>query len=168
MNSEANIGFIVESVVNETSRLCQCQLTAEQIQDAMLTCSNDSNAVTFRASLVGSEANTSTAVLEKMEEWVMNPSSSITIQGRRLSLNPNCDIHLSSFTEDSCIPTSIPLPSPTPTTMVSTPGPESNIAAIVVPIVIVLLLIFILLLILICCLVIVCQRRGKGSYTVFK
>ena len=49
MNSEANIGIIIESVVNETSRLCQCQLTAEQIQDAMLTCSNDSNAVTFRA-----------------------------------------------------------------------------------------------------------------------
>ena len=75
MNSEANIGIIVESVVNETSRLCQCQLTAEQIQDAMLTCSNDSNAVTFRASLVGSEANTSTAILDKIAEWVMNPSS---------------------------------------------------------------------------------------------
>ena len=124
MNSEANIGIIVESVVNETNILCQCQLTAEQIQDAMLTCSNDSNAVTFRASLVGSEANTSTAVLDKIAEWVMNPSSSITIQGMRLFLNPNCDIHLSSFTEDSCIPTSIPLPSPTPTaTSILLPSP---------------------------------------------
>ena len=117
MTSEANIGIIVESVVNETSRLCQCELTAEQIRDTTLMCSNDSNAVTFRASLVGSEANTSTAILNKTAEWVMNPSSSITVQGRTLSLNPNCDLQISSFTDDSCTAIPIPLPSPTPTGM---------------------------------------------------
>ena len=117
VNSEANIGIIVESVVNETSRLCQCELTAEQIRDTTLMCSNDSNAVTFRASLVGGEANTSTAILSKTAEWAMDPSSSITIQGRRLSLNPNCDIQISSFTDDSCTAIPMPLPSPTPTGM---------------------------------------------------
>ena len=117
MTSEANIGIIVESVVNETSRLCQCELTAEQIRDTTLMCSNDSNAVTFRASLVGSEDINSTAILDNTAEWVMNPSSSITVQGRRLSLNPNCDIQISSFTDDSCTAIPIPLPSPTPTGM---------------------------------------------------
>ena len=153
MTSETNIGIIVESVVNETSRLCQCELAAEQILDAMLNCSSDRNAVTFRASLVGSQAITSTAFLDIIQQWVMDPSSSVTIQGRRLTLNPDCDVHLSSFTDESCA--------------VSTPGHATNVAVIVVPIIVVLL-ICVIVLVLICVLVIICRRRRKKSYNIVR
>ena len=156
VNSEANIDIIVESIVNETNRLCQCELRAEQIRNERLMCSNDSNALTFRASLVGSEANTSTAVLDKIAEWVMNPSSSFTIQGMRLSLNPNCDIRLSSFSNESC------------TTSISTPGQPTNIATIAVPIVIVVLLIFIYLLVMILIFAIRRERHRKEKKIIYE
>lgn len=156
VNSEANISIIVESIVNETNRLCQCELRAEQIQDARLMCSNDSNAVTFRASLVGSEANPSAAFVDEIEVWVMNPSSSITIQGRRLSLNPNCEIHLASFSDESC------------TTSISTPGQPTNVATIAVPIVIVVLLIFIYLLVMILIFAIRRERHRKEKKIIYE
>ena len=153
MDSEANLRIIVESVVNETSRLCQCELTAEQIRDTTLMCSSDSNAVTFRASLIGSETITSAAILDNTAVWVMDPSSSITVQGRRLSLNPNCDVHISSFDDDSC------------TLLI---GMATNVAAIVVPIVIVVLLICIYLLVMALIFLIRRERQRKQRYTIYE
>ena len=93
--------------------MCQCNITLSHISENEFTCFyNDDQEVIYRAKLQGVEANDCSNLTEHIREW-MEDSSSILIQGNRLSLNPRCYLEIETLDiQPACVIGETP---PTPT-----------------------------------------------------
>ena len=134
--------------------MCKCDVTLSQNE---FTCFyNEAQEVIYRAKLQGVDANDCSNLTSHIREW-MEASSSILIQGNRLSMNPTCDLEIETLDiQPACVIGETP---PSPTT--SSPNDSLPIeviigGAVAGGIIIVLLL---ALVVAVCC--ICCRRREK-------
>ena len=117
---------------------------------------NEAQEVIYRAKLQGVDANDCSNLTSHIREW-MEASSSLLIQGNRLSLNPTCDLEIETLViQPACVIGETP---PSPTT--SSPNNSLPIEVIIGGagaggIIILLLL---ALVVAVCC--ICCRRREK-------
>ena len=88
-------------MVQNTERLCQCELSAEHLTDYAFQCfPNSDQQVTFRAKLHETTRATSSQLIEYIEQWV-NAGTSIAVQGVRMNVDV-CPVTISSFEDPQC------------------------------------------------------------------
>ena len=96
---------IIQEVVNELSRRCQCSVEVDQITTAGFICFPESpTAVTFRAKISGSQQVLSSQLISFLEEWTSS-SVRILVQAQLLSVDGSCDVEISSASDPECVAT---------------------------------------------------------------
>ena len=158
-STTAKLSDITVATLSMLSRMCQCNITLSHISENEFTCFyNDDQEVIYRAKLQGVEANDCSNLTEHIREW-MEDSSSILIQGNRLSLNPRCDLEIETLDiQPACVIGETP---PTPTASSADDGLplEVIIAGGVAGAIILFLLLS--LVVVICC--ICCRQKRKSN-----
>ena len=156
-STTAKLSDITVATVSMLNSMCKCDVTPNHVSQNEFTCFyNEAQEVIYRAKLQGVEANDCSNLTSHIREW-MEASSSILIQGNRLSLNPTCDLEIETLDiQPACVIGETP---PSPTT--SSPNDSLLIeviigGAVAGGIIIVLLL---ALVVAVCC--ICCRRREK-------
>ena len=118
---------IIQEVVNELSRRCQCSVEVDQITTAGFICFPESpTAVTFRAKISGSQQVLSSQLISFLEEWTSS-SVRILVQAQLLSVDGSCDVEISSASDPECVSVST---TSTPSPPVSTPPSRLNVTLI--------------------------------------
>ena len=137
---------IIQEVVNELNRRCQCSVEVDQITNAGFICFPESpTAVTFRAKISGSQQVLTSQLISFLEEWTSS-SVLILVQAQLLSVDGSCDVEISSASDPECVSVSTTSVS-TPT--VSTPSPSGlNVTLISIIAVVAILLLAIIVVIL--------------------
>ena len=135
---------------------CRCSLPPDHVFENEFTCEDSSGQnVIYRAKLKGVEVGDCNNLTVYLNNWV-TASSSITVQGNRLRLEPACDTTIDSLD----VPSACDIDNPEPST--STPTTERG--GLSLPIIagaaaggFVIILLLLILIILVCC----CIRRNK-------
>jgi len=105
----------VQEVLSDS---CQCQITADGIDEESFACSKDSpNYVTYQARLSGTSEQDSASLISLVKDWVAT-GPTIRVMGVLMMVDMNCPVAISEFGEDTC--SILPSESSTPTTIDST------------------------------------------------
>ena len=153
-STTAKLSDITVATVSMLNNMCKCDVTLSQNKFTCLY--NEAQEVIYRAKLQGVEANDCSNLTSHIREW-MEASSSILIQGNRLSMNPTCDLEIETLDiQPACVIGETP-----PSLTTSSPNDSLPIeviirGAVAGGIIIVLLL---ALVVAVCC--ICCRRREK-------
>ena len=89
---------IRNAVINELSKSCHCQITADNIDQEQLGCSDlhaSSNYVTYEARLIGTLEKDSAFLTSLIEDWASS-GPSIRVQGVLLGLGEDCTSDVSA------------------------------------------------------------------------
>ena len=95
----ADVTSAVHKVLNES---CQCQITADSIDEESFACSEDSsNYVTYRTRLSGTSEQDSASLISLIEDWVAT-GPTIRVGGELLKVDKDCSPAISNFTDEEC------------------------------------------------------------------
>ena len=89
---------IRNAVINELSKSCLCQITADNIDQEQLACSDlhaSLNYVTYQARLIGTLEKSSAFLTSLIEDWASS-GPSIHVQGMLLGLGERCTSDISA------------------------------------------------------------------------
>ena len=86
---------IKNAVVKELSNSCQCQITADNIDQEQLVCFISSNYVTYQARIIGTLEKDSAFLTSLIEDWASS-GPSIRVQGVLLGLGEDCTSDIST------------------------------------------------------------------------
>ena len=87
---------IRDAVFNELSNSCQCQITADSIDQEQLACFDaSSNYVTYQARIIGTLEKNSAFLTSLIEDWASS-GPSISVQGMLLGLGEDCTSDVSA------------------------------------------------------------------------
>ncbi len=149
---------VIQAVVVELRRSCQCDFEADFISSAGFRCFPESpTAVTFRAVMTGSPQVSVPELATLLEDWT-SFGAFLTIQAQLLSADGSCAVAISSFGERECNPL-------IPDTTVAEPsaGPPSGISTILIGSVIAAAVFAILVVTVILGLMVVIVKRRRNS-----
>ena len=96
-NNAQKLINIKNAVLNELSNSCQCQITADNIDQEQLGCSDldaSSNYVTYQARIIGTLEKDSAFLTSLIEDWASS-GPSISVQGVLLGLGEDCSSDVS-------------------------------------------------------------------------
>ena len=99
--SELKLTKISTDVQEAINGQCQCQIDTDII-DGSLSCFGLVDSVTYRARLGGTAEQNSTALISLIEDWVAT-GPVIRINGVLMSVDQNCVVAISDFSDDGCI-----------------------------------------------------------------
>ena len=93
---------VTRTVQEVLSDSCQCDITADSIDEESFTCSEDSsNYVTYRARLSGTSEQDSASLISLIEDWVAT-GPTIRVQGVLMIVGDRCSATISDLSEGVC------------------------------------------------------------------
>ena len=93
---------VTQAILAELNERCQCTVEDSQITDAGFRCFEQSRtAVTFRAGVTGSQQISSQQLINLLDEWVAS-GATLFVQAQLLSVDMNCAVAISSFSDPEC------------------------------------------------------------------
>ena len=93
---------IRDAVLNELSNSCQCQITADNIDQEQLPCFvESSNYVTYQARLGGTPEQDSGSLVSLIDSWVSS-GPTILVQGMFMKLGEDCTTTVSDLSSGVC------------------------------------------------------------------
>ena len=95
----ADITSAVQEVLSDS---CQCQITADSIDEESFACSEDSsNYVTYQARLSGTSEQDSASLISLIEDWVAT-GPTIRVRGVLMRVGEECSATISGLSEGVC------------------------------------------------------------------
>ena len=93
---------IREAVANAVSNKCNCSFAQSSIRRGKLSCRSTVNQVVYRSTVIGTNNNNSSIIVEFIEEWVRSSTAAVLIDPFILDVDPSCNVHISSMLEPEC------------------------------------------------------------------
>ena len=98
---------IREEVAKAISDLCKCDYPADFIKTGQFSQRSSLTHITYRSTLVGTDAHTAGELLECLEKWVES-SAALKIKLFVLDVDSTCPVRISSLKDPECAPISTP------------------------------------------------------------
>jgi len=103
-DTSGKLQSVLQALHQEIEDLCKCGVSAENIINYALECSEtNQNTVTFRGELLGTAQVTSSQLISYIERWI-TVEGIVAVQGLRLRVDRSCPVEIRLLSDSLCQP----------------------------------------------------------------